>query len=187
MNLILLYKSVFASDRQSFPLQIADLATVSKESVNLPSIVFQKNVFDLNVGDTIQIVNPVDGKLLNIELPQFDTIVSNLPFIDFCRHNTHDESDAIAKGKISEDVFEKTGIKISDRSDYYMYIIFHLWNLLKTNGAACVLTSNSWMATSAGGNFINSLSQFFVIKGIIKSGSGRWFKNAEIVTTAFIL
>lgn len=181
------YKSVFASDRQSFPLQIADLATISKESVNLPSIVFQKNVFDLNVGDTIQIVNPVDGKLLNIEIPQFDTIVSNLPFIDFCRHNTHDKSDTIAKRKISEDVFEKTGIKISDRSDYYMYIIFHLWNFLKTNGTACVLTSNSWMATSAGGNFINSLSQFFVIKGIVKSGTGRWFKNAEIITTAFIL
>lgn len=178
---------IVQSDMQSFPLQIADLATISKESVNLPSIVFQKNVFDLNVGDTIQIVNPVDGKLLNIEIPQFDTIVSNLPFIDFCRHNTHDKSDTIAKRKISEDVFEKTGIKISDRSDYYMYIIFHLWNLLKTNGTACVLTSNSWMATSAGGNFINSLSQFFVIKGIVKSGTGRWFKNAEIITTAFIL
>lgn len=61
---MLLYKSVFASDRQSFPLQIADLATVLKESVNLPSIVFQKNVFDLNAGDNISIVNPVDGELL---------------------------------------------------------------------------------------------------------------------------
>ena len=180
------YKSVFASDRQSFPLQIAGLATVSKESVNLPAIVFQKNVFELNVGDTVQITNPQNGKLLNIKIPQFDTIVSNLPFIDFCRHNTRDKSDEIAKGKISSEIAEKTQVKVSDRSDYYMYIVFHLWNLLKDGGTACVLTSNSWMATAAGGFFINALSQYFHIKGIIKSGKGRWFQNAEIVTTAFV-
>ena len=181
------YKTVFASDRQSFPLQIAGLATTSKESVNLPAIVFQKNVFDLHVSDTIQITNPANGDLLNITVPQFDTIVSNLPFIDFCRHNTRDKSDVIAKGKVSVDVSAKTKISISDRSDYYMYIIFHLWRLLKVGGTACVLTSNSWMATAAGGLFINALSQYFTIRGIIKSGKGRWFQNAEIITTAFIL
>lgn len=181
------YKTVFASDRQSFPLQIAGLATVSKDSVNLPAIVFQKNVFDLNVGDKIQIVNPADGNILDIELPQFDTIVSNLPFIDFCRHNTHEQSDILAKSKVSKEIFENTEIQINDRSDYYMYIIFHLWKLLKNNGTACVLTSNAWMATAAGALFINALSQYFTIKGVIKSGKGRWFKNAEIITTAFIL
>ncbi|MCH5293847.1 MAG: N-6 DNA methylase [Treponema sp.] len=181
------YKTVFASDRQSFPLQIAGLATVSKESVNLPAIVFQKNVFDLNVGDTIQITSPTNGERVNITVPQFDTIVSNLPFIDFCRNNTHDKSDASAKSKICADVSAKTNIRISDRSDYYMYIVLHLWTLLKTGGTACVLTSNSWMATAAGVLFINALSRYFTIKGIVKSGNGRWFQNAEIVTTAFIL
>ena len=76
-------RTVFASDRQSFPLQIAGLATVSKESVNLPAIVFQKNAFELNVGDTVQITNPQNGELLNIKVPQFDTIVSNLPSLIF--------------------------------------------------------------------------------------------------------
>lgn len=180
------YKTVFASDRQSFPLQIAGLATISKDSVNLPAIVFQKNVFDLKIGDVIKIVNPKDGETLNIEIPQFDTIVSNLPFIDFCRHNTHDTSDLLAKNKVATDVTDRTRINISDRSDYYMYIIFHLWKLLKDGGTACVLTSNAWMATAAGSLFINALSQYFVIKGIIKSGKGRWFQNAEIITTAFI-
>lgn len=181
------YKTVFASDRQSFPLQIAGLATISKDSVNLPAIVFQKNVFDLKIGDIVKIVNPTDGETLNIEIPQFDTIVSNLPFIDFCRHNTHDTNDLVSKNKVSTDVADKTRINISDRSDYYMYIIFHLWKLLKDGGTACVLTSNAWMATAAGSLFINALSQYFVIKGIIKSGKGRWFQNAEIITTAFIL
>ena len=82
------YKTVFASDRQSFPLQIAGLATASKESVNLPAIVFQKNVFDLNVGDTVQITNPVNGELLNITVPQFDRlfqICRSLTFADTTR------------------------------------------------------------------------------------------------------
>ena len=181
------YKTVFASDRQSFPLQIAGLATISKDSVNLPAIVFQKNIFDLKIGDIVKIVNPMDGETLNIAIPQFDTIVSNLPFIDFCRHNTHDTSDLVAKNKVSTDIADKTRINISDRSDYYMYIIFHLWKLLKDGGTACVLTSNAWMATAAGSLFINALSHYFIIKGIIKSGKGRWFHNAEIITTAFIL
>lgn len=181
------YKTVFASDCQSFPLQIAGLATVSKESVNLPAIVFQRNVFDLNAGDIVKIVNPKDGKTVDIEIPRFDTIVSNLPFIDFCRHNTHAESDLIAKSKISADISEKTKINISDRSDYYMYIVFHLWNLLKEKGTACILTSNAWMATAAGALFINALSHYFTINGVIKSGNERWFQNAEIITTVFIL
>lgn len=181
------YRTVFASDRQSFPLQIAGLATASKESVNLPAIIFPKNVFDLKIGDTIQIVNPKNGEILNIKIPQFDTIVSNLPFIDFCRHNTHGTCDLVAKNKVSKEIADKTKINISDRSDYYMYIIFHLWKLLKDDGTVCVLTSNSWMATAAGDLFINALSQYFVIKGIIKGGKGRWFQNAEIITTAFIL
>lgn len=181
------YKTVFASDRQSFPLQIAGLATVSKESVNLPAIVFQKNVFELNVGDTVSITNPANGEMLDIKIPQYDTIVSNLPFIDFCRHNMHDSDDFKAKTKVSNEIASKTKINISDRSDYYMYIAFHLWNLLKIGGTACVLTSNSWMATAAGAFFINALSHYFTIKGIIKGGKGRWFQNAEIITTAFIL
>lgn len=181
------YRSVYASDRQSFPLQIARFSTISKESVNLPAIVFQKNVFDMTVGDFVYIVNPKNGERLKIEIPQFDTIVSNLPFIDFCRHNTHEEGDNLSKNKVALDVADKTEICINDRSDYYMYIIFHLWYLLKIGGTACILTSNSWMSTSAGSLFINALSRYFVIKGIVKSGKGRWFQNAEIITTAFIL
>lgn len=181
------YKTVFSSDRQSFPLQIARLAMISKDSVNLPAIVFQKNVFDIKTSDSISIVNPQNGDILKIKIPKFDTIVSNLPFIDFCKHNTHDLSDSKSKSAISEAFFKHTNIKLSQRSDYYMYIIFHLWNLLKENGTLCVLTSNSWMATTAGSIFLTALSHYFKIKGIIKSGYGRWFKNAGVVTTAFLL
>ncbi len=181
------YKTVFASDRQFFPLQVARLAMVSKDSVNLPAIVFQKNVFDIKTSDLIKIVNPQNGKLLNIEIPRFDTIVSNLPFIDFCKHNTHDLSDEKAKSLISESVLKQTDIRLSSRSDYYMYIIFHLWSLLSENGTLCVLTSNSWMATDAGRLFLTALSYYFKINGIIKSGSERWFKNADIITNAFLL
>lgn len=181
------YKTVFAEDRQNFPLQIAGIATASKDSVNLPAIIFQKNVFELKTNQEISIVNPKDGKLLRITIPEFDTIVSNLPFIDFCRNNTRDLSDLYAKTTITNEVYENTNISLSKRSDYFMYIIIHLWKLLRKGGNACVITSNSWTATSAGNLFLNILVKYFNIKAIIQSGNGRWFKNAEIVTTAFYL
>lgn len=181
------YKTVFAEDRQSFPLQIAGISTASKDSVNLPAIIFKKNIFELKIDDEISIINPKDGELLHVRIPEFDTIISNLPFIDFYRNNTRDLSDVSAKAGITDEVFEKTNIRLSKRSDYFMYIIIHLWKLLKDGGQACVITSNSWTATSAGNLFINVLNKYFKIKGIIQSGNGRWFKNAEIVTTAFCL
>lgn len=181
------YKTVFAEDRQSFPLQIAGISTASKNSVNLPAIIFKSNIFDLHVSDQISIVNPKNGELLRIEVPEFDTIISNLPFIDFCRNNIRNQSDMDAKEAISNKIYEKTQIRLSKRSDYFMYIIFKLWELLKFGGTACVITSNSWTATSAGNLFFKALIKYFKISAIIQSGNGRWFKNAEIVTTAFCL
>lgn len=181
------YQTVFAEDRQSFPLQIAGISTASKNSINLPAIIFKKNIFELNIGDKISIVNPQNGELIRIEVPAFDTIVSNLPFIDFCRNNTRDQSDVSAKEAITNRIYEMTQIKLSKRSDYFMYIIFKLWELLKLGGTACVITSNSWTATSAGNHFLNALIKYFKISAIIQSGNGRWFKNAEIVTTVFCL
>lgn len=187
INLDEAYKTIFAEDRQSFPLQIAGIATASKNSVNLPAIIFKNNIFELNINDEISIVNPKNGMILNIKIPEFDTIVSNLPFIDFCRNNTHDHSDETAKESISKKIFKNTKIKLSKRSDYFMFIIFKLWELLKIGGTACVITSNSWTATSAGNIFFQALIRYFKIKAIIQSGNGRWFKNAEIVTTVFCL
>lgn len=181
------YKTVFASDRQSFPLQIAALAMISKESINLPEIIFKKNVFNIEEGDIISIVNPVNGQVMNIKTPLFDVIVSNLPFVDFCRNNTKDVEDIKYKELIRNEVENKTSIRLNKRSDYYMYIIFHLWSLLKNNGIACVIVSNSWMSTAAGKIFFKALNCFFSVKGIIKSGSTRWFKNAKIISSAFLL
>ena len=181
------YKTVFASDRQAFPLQISGLSMLSSDTVNIPEIIFQKNVFDIRTGDKIDIVNPENGDTLNINIPLFDAVISNLPFVDFCRNNTKNADDIKHKKRISLSIKEKTDIALSDRSDYYMYIILHIWNMLKNGGTACVIVSNSWMSTAAGGIFFKILNRFFHICGIIKSGGARWFKNAKIITTVLLL
>lgn len=181
------YNSVFAEDRQNFPLQIAGLSTVTKDSVKVPNIVFQGNVFEQKIGKKIQIVDPSNGSPIEIKLPEFDAIISNLPFIDFCRNNTHDSDDEKAKSCIIEIVKSQIGITLSKRSDYYMYIIFHIWELLKYGGNACIITSNSWLGTEAGSIFLCALSHYYRIKGIFISGGKRWFSQASVVTTAWLL
>lgn len=155
------YKTVFASDRQAFPLQISGLSMLSSNTVNIPEIIFQKNVFDIKPGDKIDIVNPENGDILNISIPLFDTVISNLPFVDFCRNNTKNDDDIKHKKRINLVIKEKTDITLDKRSDYYMYIIIHIWSMLKNGGTACVIVSNSWMATATGGIFFKILNSFF--------------------------
>jgi type I restriction-modification system DNA methylase subunit len=181
------YKTVFAEDRQNFPLQIAGLSTVTKDSVKVPSIVFQGNVFDQKVGNRITVVNPNDGSPVNFELPEFDSIISNLPFIDFCRNNIHNTEDERTKNLVKEKVKTDTNITLSKRSDYYMYIMFHLWTLLKFGGSICVVTSNSWLGTETGNVFLCALAHYYNVKGVFISGGKRWFSQASVVTTVWLL
>lgn len=72
---------VWVSDKYSYPLQVANLAITSKESMNFKNIVFQSDAIDINCGDEIYIVNPLTGKNEKLIIPKFNCIVSNLPFI----------------------------------------------------------------------------------------------------------
>ena len=72
---------VWVSDKYSYPLQVANLAITSKESMNFKNIVFQSDAIDINCGDEIYIVNPLTGKKEKLIIPKFNCIVSNLPFI----------------------------------------------------------------------------------------------------------
>lgn len=181
------YSTVFAEDRQRFPLQIAGLSSVSNDSIKIPSIVYQGNIFEQKIGNKISIVNPADGTPEILTLPEFDFVVSNLPFIDFCRNNTHNIDDERSKAMIKEEVLKNTGVQLSKRSDYYMYIIFHIWKMLKTEGRACVVTSNSWLGTETGNIFLCALSHYYSVKGVVISGGKRWFNQASVVTTVWIL
>lgn len=171
---------VWSSDKYNYPLQIANLAMTSPESINKKNIVFQGDVFDLNIGDSINIVNPVTGKNEVLEIPPFNYILSNLPFIS---SNKRNESD---KSKIDKFV---SSTSLDRKSDIYQIILLKFKDLLDRNkGKIGVITSNSWFKTQKNyKSFYKTLLEYYDVEYILYSNVGRWFVNAEIVSSIVIL
>ncbi|MBU1142348.1 MAG: N-6 DNA methylase [Firmicutes bacterium] len=178
------YKSIWASDKYSIPLQLTHMSIIKDLDDRNPIKVFQCNVFNLNVGDVIQIIDPNDGGTVSYSIPFFDTIVSNLPFVPF-ELISDDEKQSI--DSLIKQIELETGTKLSQKSDLYTFIIFKLRSLISEKGRIGVITSNSWLGTDWGRNFYKTLNYYFNVENVIISGKGRWFQNADIVTTIFIL
>lgn len=178
------YATVWASDKFSFPLQIASISLAKVESMNQPIKIFQSNAFALAPDHEISLVDPANGSLITCRLPLFDSVASNLPFVPF-EIIEKDESQYI-RG-IQRNIYHNTGICLDDRSDLYQSIIFALCAILKTDGRLGVITSNSWLGTKAGRLFFDALYWYYNIEQIHISGKGRWFHNADVVTTILIL
>lgn len=176
--------TTWASDKFSFPLQLANISMTDTDAINLPSKVFQRNVFSLQEGNEISIINPVNGERMTICIPLFTTIISNLPFIPFEKISPEDQ---IYISNLCHEIEQCTHISLSNRSDYYSYILFAIHAILASGGYIGVITSNSWLGTSAGREFFKALGYFYRIEQIHISGSGRWFNNAQVVTVITVL
>jgi len=175
--------TIWCSDKQSFPLQIASVNFTDSEAINIPSLIFQENVFLLEEGNRISVTNPVDGTDMFFEIPAFKNIVSNLPFVSSNKGKM--EKEAILR--VIAEVKKNTGIQLSERNDLYTYIIFKLWHNLELNGRLGIITSNSWFSTDAGKQFYQAIKYYYNIIGFVISGNGKWFKNADVRTTILIL
>ena len=165
--------TTWASDKFKLPLQIANLAMTSYDTINIPCRLFQHDILTLHPGDEVEIVNPQTGEKETYELPMFDAVVSNLPFV---------KSGEIAEEykSIVDQAKQKYGL--SGRSDFSYYIALHLRNLVKTGGYVGIILSNSFLGTEAGNIFMTAILKYFDDIKIHASGNGRWFNNADIVT-----
>lgn len=175
--------TIWAADKDSYPLQIAQLALSDANNFNIPLKIFKKDIFNLEKASNIDIVDPTGGRMLHFPLPEFETIISNLPFIAFENILPEDEI------KINEinSRLEGYGVHIDSRSDIYIPIIFALHKHLKPNGTLGVIVSNSWLATKAGDLFYRALLKLFYVEQVHISGKGKWFTNAQVITTILIL
>ncbi|MDU5082834.1 N-6 DNA methylase [uncultured Tissierella sp.] len=178
------HKTTWISDKFSFPLQISNISLVNYDSINIPCQIFQANAFELEIGMPIEIINPKNGEIIQLELEPIDAITSNLPFVAF---EISDSDEKAFKVATLDKVKEESNINISKKSDIYVALIFSLWNVLNMGGRMGIITSNSWLATSWGKQFIEALLYYFNIDNVIISGKGRWFPNARVVTTMLIL
>ena len=170
--------TTWAADKNSYPLQISTIVLTNSKAINVAPRIYKHNALNYAVHDRIELVDPTSGKETFIELPQFDSIVSNLPFVP--------------AGLIPED--DRTYISLNGldnlldgRSDLSFYIPFAIKRILKQNGRLGIILSNSWLGTLAGQLFFKKLANNFKIKQVHLSGKGRWFQNADIVTTVLIL
>lgn len=179
------FSQTWASDKFAYPLQVATLAMVQPATIGSPVRVFQSDVIDLHVGKSITLQDPSSGQAVKEKLPEFATIVSNLPFVQF--ENIAQRNPTI---KQINKTLSKQGapkVELSGKSDLYAYIPFYLWTLLSKNGRLGIIVSNSWLATGWGDEFEKELCRYFNIETVVVSKAGRWFPDADVVTSLIIL
>ena len=170
--------TTWASDKFQLPLQIANLAMTSYDTINMPCRLFQRDILSLHPGDEVEIVNPQTGIKEKYTLPQFDAIISNLPFVKASGISPDDTS-------IVESI--KTRYGLSGRSDFSYYVALHLRDLVKEDGYVGIILSNSFLGTEAGNLFFDAIREFFDDIRLHISGSGRWFENADVVTVLLVM
>jgi hypothetical protein len=172
---------VWASDKFDIPLQIATMSLSDPNTINDIQYLFKKDILNHNIGDPIIFIRPSDGTSHVVNFPTFPVIVSNFPFIRF---ETNSYANPRAE-EINYFIEEKIGrdYVLNKRSDFYAYLPFYLWKFLDPEGRLIAIFSNSWLSTDWGDQFIKTLSMFYKINSITVSGNGRWFHNADVVTT----
>lgn len=171
-------ESVWACDKYKYPLQVANISMTDSDAINLANRLFQYNALSLTIGDSVSIVNPETGEEMHLSLPAFGAVVSNLPFVPF-EIISEDDKDVISKMEWSTE--------LDGRSDLYCYIATKIADVIKPGGTLGIIVSNSWLGTNAGTRLIAVLKQRYNIKQVHISGKGRWFKNADVVTTIIVL
>lgn len=171
-------ETTWTSDKYQMPLQIANISMTSFDTINMAIRLFKKDVFKLNVGDTIELVNPADGKMIEVTVPKFGAICSNLPFVSF-------ENIPADDYPYTSNIATISGL--DSKSDICYSIAIHLSELLEDDGYLGIITSNSWLGTEAGDKFYKALNKYYYLRQVHISGKGRWFKNADVVTTILLL
>lgn len=176
--------TIWASDKHSFPIQLSTLSMAKPSNIGKIINVFNSDVIELNQGEAIQFRNPNNGEIVEKEFPIVDYVVSNLPFIkskEMKVLNPHivDINDWIKEGA-------NTTETLSGKSDIFAYIPFYLYQFLSENGKIGLILSNAWLGTDYGEIFLELFQKFFKIELVVISGKGKWFDNADVVTTILV-
>lgn len=171
-------ETVWACDKNNYPLQVANISMTEPDTINIANRLFQHNALTLSIGEKITITNPETGGNMILALPAFGAVVSNLPFVPF-EIIPADDKDEISKMPFVD--------ILDGRSDLYCYIATKIADVIKPEGTLGIIVSNSWLGTNAGIKLMEALKQEYNIKQVHISGQGRWFKNADVVTTILVL
>jgi len=176
--------TIWASDKHSFPIQLSTLSMAKPSNIGRIINVFNSDVIELNQGDTIRFRNPNNGELVEKEFPTVDYVVSNLPFIKSKEMKVLNPNIVDINDWIKEEA--DTTDTLSGKSDIFAYIPFYLHQFLSENGKIGLILSNAWLGTDYGEIFLELFQNFFKIELVVISGKGKWFDNADVVTTILV-
>lgn len=174
--------TTWASDKFAFPLQLSSIAL--SDPLGMGEIVqtFKKDALLLNVNDEVMFTEPYSGTEVPRKIPRMHAVTSNLPFVRF--ENIEKLNPHI---KPIKNAIEEAAPKLNTKADLYAYLALKLKDLLEENGRLGLITSNSWLGVEWGEGFKKELLNHFNILRVIISGNGRWFSNANVVTTIIVL
>ncbi len=164
-------KSVFAGDQDPQAVQIATFALTKPGLMHIPLRIFQKDAFTLQPNLAIEYRNPSNGQAFSENLGQFETIISNLPFVA--------QSGRKQYGNVLKSIVDRMGLgKFTMRADVAAYLPFSLHSILSDNGRLGIIITNAWLGTAWGDDFYNLLGRFYDLRCVITSGAGKWLKIA---------
>jgi type I restriction-modification system DNA methylase subunit len=176
--------TIWASDKHSFPIQLSTLSMAKPSNIGKIINVFNSDVIELKQGNKIDFQNPNNGELVKKDFPQIDYVVSNLPFIKNKEMKVLNPNILNINDWIQEQT--ETDDSLSGKSDIFAYIPFYLHQFLSSNGKIGLILSNAWLGTDYGEKFLELFQKFFKVEYVVISGKGKWFDNADVVTTILI-
>lgn len=177
-------ESIWASDKHSFPIQLSTLTLAKPDNIGRVLNIFRADVIDLQTGQTVTFKDPNNGNDIDKRLPRVDYVVSNLPFIKSKEIEVLNPNITELNGVIQAQT--NTPKSLSGKSDIFAYIPFYLHNILSDNGRIGLILSNAWLGTDYGEIFLELVQKYFDIDIVVISGKGKWFHNADVVTTFLI-
>lgn len=183
---------IWGNDVSHFPA-ILSVINLYKQDVtktdNFPRVT-RDDFFNLNVGDNIIFPDPRNyKKQITLQIPQFEAIASNFPFIqqedipnEILTAFFRQEFEAQQQAFLRDNTF-----KINERSDYFAYCIYNSIRFLKNDGFLAAVTSNAWLGKEYGFQFKKFLLDNFHIKYIVKSNAEHWFSDSQVSTIYIVL
>lgn len=176
--------TIWACDKHSFPIQLSTLSMAKPANIGRVINIFSSDVTELNEGKSIEFRDPNSGKVVEKAFPKIDYVVSNLPFIKSKEMNILNP-DIISINEWIQNQAETTN-SLSGKGDIFAYIPFYLHQFLSEEGKIGLILSNAWLGTDYGEIFLDLFQKFFKIEYVIISGKGKWFDNADVVTTILV-
>jgi len=196
-----LISRLWGIDIAKFP---AELATINlyrhdlSDYANFPRIV-ATDFFNVKPGQVFPFPPPKPSfepqPMIKEQLPQFDGIVGNFPYI---RQELIEKRDSGYKKKIERaifddwkdeyrELFDNGDMKLSGQADIYAYLFFHTARFLKDDGRMGIVTSNAWLDVAYGYELQKFFLKNFKIIAIIESRCEPWFEDPAVNTIVTIL